>query len=275
MRIFFIGDIFGSHGRAAVVKYLTPIHQALKPDVVIANGENAAHGIGITPKMCQELYDAGVHLITLGNHAFSKKDILESIEDDQRICRPANFPAGTAGRGYAIHTLKDGRKLAAVNMLGNLFMDAAMDDPFAKIDTMLPKLGTPFVFIDFHAEATSEKQVFAHYVAGRASAVIGTHTHVPTSDHRIIPGGTAYMSDVGMTGVYGNSIIGMGIESCMERFVKKTRFIKNEPASGEATLCGVIIDLHPQTGRASGIYPVRYGGALSQTPLDSIPKKPN
>lgn len=274
MRLFFIGDIFGSAGRAAVVKYLTPIHQALKPDVVIANGENAAHGIGITPKMCQELYDAGVHLITLGNHAFDKKDILETIDSDQRICRPANYPAGTAGRGYAIHTLKDGRKLAAVNMLGNLFMGQAMDDPFASIDALLPRLGTPFVFIDLHAEATSEKQVFAHHVAGRASAVVGTHTHAPTADHRIIPGGTAYMSDCGMTGVY-NSIIGMGIDAPMERFVKKTRFVKNEPAVGDATLCGVVIDLNPHTGRASAIHPVRIGGTLSQTPLDQIPQKPS
>lgn len=272
MRILFIGDIFGSYGRQAVTKYLTPLHQALKPDVVIANGENAAHGIGITPKMCQEMYDAGVHVLTLGNHAFDKKDILETIDSDPKICRPANYPATTAGKGYVIHTLKDGRKLAVVNMLGNLFMGQTMDDPFATMDALLPKLDTNFVFVDFHAEATSEKQVFAHHLAGRVSAVIGTHTHVQTSDFRVIPGGTAYMSDVGMTGVY-NSIIGMAYGAPTERFVQKTRFVKNEPASGDATLCGAIIDLNPHTGRAEGIYPIRIGGSLNQTALGNIPAK--
>lgn len=265
MRIVFIGDVFGSSGRAAVQKYLTPIFQTLKPDVVIANGENAAHGIGITPGMCEDLYKSGVDVITLGNHAFDKHEIVKTLNEDTRICRPANYPAGTPGRGHVIHTLDDGRKLAVINIMGNLFMGSGLDDPFAVMDTLVKTLDTPFVFVDMHAEATSEKQALAYFLDGRVSAVIGTHTHAPTCDTRILPSGTAYQSDAGMTGDY-ESVIGMDKAAPLERFVTKIRTLKNQPSEGPATLCGVVIDLDDK-GRATAIEQIRLGGALKETPL--------
>jgi len=268
MRLVFIGDVFGSSGRAAVQKHLTSVFQVLKPDVVICNGENAAHGTGITPSMCDDLFKAGVDVITLGNHAFDKHEIIPRLNDDPRICRPLNYPTGTPGRGHVIHELKDGRKLAVINVMGNLFMANALSDPFAMMDQLVPTLGTPFVFVDMHAEATSEKQSLAFFLDGRVSALIGTHTHAPTSDCRILPNGTAFQSDAGMTGDY-NSVIGMQKEAPLERFITKIRTMKNQPAEGLGTLCGNVIDLDDK-GRAKVIIPLRLGGILQETPLDQI-----
>lgn len=269
MRLVFIGDVFGSSGRAAVAKHLTPVFQVLKPDVVICNGENAAHGIGITPSMCEELYKSGVDVITLGNHAFDKKEIYETLNRDMRICRPVNYPVGTPGRGFVMHTLDDGRKIAVINVMGNLFMGSQLDDPFMAMDRLVKTIDTPFIFVDMHAEATSEKQTLAYFLDGRISALIGTHTHAPTSDTRILPKGTAYQSDAGMTGDY-ESVIGMAKEAPLERFVTKIRTLKNEPTSGPGTLCGVVIDLDDKTGKAKAIEQIRIGGILKETPLADV-----
>jgi len=269
MRLLFIGDIFGSAGREAVARHLTPVFQALKPDVVIANGENAAHGIGITPKMCAEFYEDGVDVITLGNHAFDKREIFDTLDTDPRICRPANYPAGTPGKGHVIHTLKDGRRVAVINIMGSLFMAEGLDDAFSTMDNLVKTLDTPFIFVDMHAEATSEKQAMAYYMDGRVSAVVGTHTHGPTSDARILPQGTAFQSDAGMTGDY-ESVIGMHHAAPVERFVTKIRTLRNEPTEGPATMCGVVIDLDDKTGKAVAIEPLRIGGILKQTPLDQL-----
>ncbi|NBX67295.1 MAG: TIGR00282 family metallophosphoesterase [Proteobacteria bacterium] len=271
MRVVFIGDIMGSAGRDALQTHITPVFQTLKPDVLIVNGENAAHGIGITPRIAEDIFKLGADVITLGNHAFDKRDIIPYMGDEPRIVRPANYPAGTAGHGLYVHTLKDGRKIAVINIMGRLFMDA-LDDPFATMDALLQNLPTKCVFVDVHAEATSEKQCMAAYVDGRVSAVVGTHTHVPTSDARILAGGTAYMTDAGMTGDY-DSIIGMKRDAPLENFTKKVRTLKMEPAEGPGTLSGVVIDIDDATGKATAIEPLRLGPHLKETVLSDIAKK--
>lgn len=268
MRIVFIGDVVGQAGREALFKYLTPIRQTLKPDVVIVNGENAAHGVGITPKICDEFFAAGVDVITLGNHAYKKREILPYLDEIHRVVRPANYPQGSPGVGMYEHTLKDGRTIAVINMLGRVFLEQ-LDDPFALIDKILTEIKSKVVFIDFHAEATSEKQAFAYWVDGRASAVVGTHTHVPTADTRILAKGTAYMSDAGMTGDY-NSIIGSKHEAPIQGFTQGERTLRMEPAEGQATLAGVAIDVDDKTGRAVAIEPIRLGPILKETPLDTL-----
>jgi len=271
MRVVFIGDVVGSSGRDALTRHITPVFQTLKPDVVIVNGENAAHGIGILPRICNDMFALGVDVITLGNHAFDKKEIIPYLADAPRVIRPANYPAGTAGQGHCVYTLKDGRKIAVINILGRLFMDA-LDDPFATLDTILDGLDTKCVFIDAHAEATSEKQCMAAWVDGRASAVIGTHTHVPSGDARILVGGTAFQSDAGMTGDY-DSIIGMKRAAPLEGFTKKVRTLKMEPAEGPGTMCGAVIDIDDTTGRALAIEPIRLGPHLKETDLHEVAEK--
>lgn len=260
MRLIFIGDIMGSAGREALKTHITPVFQELKPDVLVVNGENAAHGIGITPRTAEEIFACGADVITLGNHAFDKREIIPYLPDEPRIVRPANYPAGTPGHGLYIHTLKDGRKLAVINIMGRLFMDS-IDDPFKKMDELLKDLPTKCVFVDMHAEATSEKQCMGAYLDGRVSAVVGTHTHVPTADTRILAGGTAYMTDAGMTGDY-DSIIGMQRDAPLESFTKKVRTMKMQPAEGAGTLCGVVIDIDDETGKATAIEPLRRGPIL-------------
>ncbi|MBU6235463.1 MAG: TIGR00282 family metallophosphoesterase [Alphaproteobacteria bacterium] len=265
MRIIFIGDVVGSAGRDALQAHITPVFQKLKPDVLVVNGENAAHGIGITPRIADEIFALGADVITLGNHAFDKKDIMPYLAENPRIIRPANYPNGTVGQGLYVHTLKDGRKLAVINIMGRLFMDA-IDDPFAKMDELLANLPTKCVFVDVHAEATSEKQCIAAYCDGRVSAVVGTHTHVPSADARILAGGTAFQSDAGMTGDY-DSIIGMKRDAPLENFTKKVRTLKMEPAEGAGTLCGVVVDIDDVSGKALAIEPLRRGPHLKETPL--------
>ncbi len=266
MRLLFFGDIMGRSGRQAVMTMLPRLKDALGVDVTVANCENAAHGFGVTPKICADLYDAGVDILTTGNHVWDCRDIISYIETDRRLLRPGNFPAGTPGRGVGEISLEDGRVVVVMQFMARLFMDA-LDDPFARAQEELARyrLGrtAAAIFIDFHGEATSEKNAFACYLDGHVSAVVGTHVHIPTADARILPGGTAYQTDAGMCGDY-DSIIGMDKKESVARFVRKMRGSRLQVAEGEATICAVLIDINDRTGLADHIEPIRLGGCLSQ-----------
>jgi metallophosphoesterase (TIGR00282 family) len=266
MRLLFIGDVVGRSGRAVVVDRLPALIDAWKLDIVIVNGENAAGGFGITETIYQELIDAGADAITLGNHSWDQREALVFIERAPRLIRPINYPAGTPGRGALMVDAKAGARVLVINALGRIFMDA-LDDPFAAIARELGACalgqGVDAIVIDMHAEATSEKQAMGHFVDGRVSLVVGTHTHAPTADHQILPGGTAFMSDVGMTGDY-NSVIGMAKEEPINRFVRKIPAYKFEPALGPATLCAIAAEIDDRTGLAQRIAPVRLGGRLEE-----------
>lgn len=267
MKILFIGDVMGRSGRDALAKYLPDVKARVKPDVVIVNGENAAHGAGIVDKMCQEFYAAGADIITTGNHVWDQREIIFTIEKDPKLLRPINYPKGTPGRGFIVYQLLDGRKILVANAMGRVFMDA-MDDPFAALNELVDRhvLGRQVqaAFIDFHAEATSEKMAAAHYLDGRISALVGTHTHMPTADCQILPGGTAYQSDAGMTGDY-DSVIGMRKDVPIQRFTRKMPTERMQPADGESTMCGTIIETDDKTGLASSISPLRIGPRLANT----------
>lgn len=264
MRILFIGDVMGRSGREAIAAHLPALRQELKTDVVIINGENSAHGVGITGKICQELYDLGADCITTGNHVWDQREIIPYIDKDPRLLRPITFPDGTVGNGFYIHHLDDGRKILIANAMGRLFMDG-MEDPFRKLDELVReyplKTKVHAIFIDFHAEATSEKMALGHYLDGRVSAVTGTHTHVPTADVHIMEHGTAYQTDTGMTGDF-DSVIGVRKDIPIHRFVKKTPSERMVPAMGEATLCGLFVETDDRTGLALHASPVRRGGKL-------------
>ena len=265
MRILFVGDVMGRAGREALEKYLPKLKVDLNVDVTIVNGENAAHGRGITEKFCQQFYELGVDCITTGNHVWDQREILKYITRDNKLLRPANFPAPTTpGNGYHLHELAGGKKILIVNLMCRLFMDA-MDDPFKVMEQILfeYKLGhnCDAIFVDLHGETTSEKMAFGHNFAGRISAVIGTHTHIPTADAHIISGGTAYMSDAGMCGDY-DSVIGIKKAMAIARFTKKLPGDHFIPASENMTLCGALIVTSEHTGKAKAIAPVRIGDTL-------------
>jgi 2',3'-cyclic-nucleotide 2'-phosphodiesterase len=265
MRILFLGDIVGRTGRDAVAKHLPHLRTRLRPDITVINAENASHGFGLAPDMAQALFAAGADAVTLGNHAWDRREIIPYIAQERRLIRPANFPPGTPGEGSTLISLADGRKVLVVNLMGRLFMDP-LDCPFRAMDEILlrQRLGVTVhaILVDFHAEATSEKMAFAHHVDGRASVVLGTHTHCPTADHQILPGGTAFCSDVGMCGDY-NSVIGMAKEGAVARFTRKMPGERLQPADGEATVCGAFIETDA-AGRAVRIDPVRVGGRLKE-----------
>jgi 2',3'-cyclic-nucleotide 2'-phosphodiesterase len=264
MRILFIGDIVGRSGRTVVLERLPRLIDDWKLDLVAINGENAAGGFGITEAIYNELVDAGADAITLGNHAWDQREALVFIERAPRLVRPANFPRGTPGRGAALVETKSGKRALVVNAMGRVFM-TPFDDPFAVVDRELAAcpLGdaADAVVVDFHCEATSEKQGIGYFCDGRASLVVGTHTHVPTADHQILSGGTAYMTDAGMTGDY-DSIIGMQKEEPLRRFTLGIPSARFEPAGGVATLSGVAVETDDRTGLALRIAPVRIGGRL-------------
>ena len=265
MRLLFIGDIVGRAGRAVLLSTLPDLRRRWALDCVVVNGENAAGGFGITESICTEILEAGADCVTLGNHSFDQREALVFITRQPRLIRPINYPKGTPGAGTALVETADGRRVLVANVLGRTFMDA-MDDPFVAIDEALDACPLGQVcdaaIVDFHAEATSEKQIFGHYVDGRASLVVGTHTHVPTADHQILAGGTAYLSDAGMTGDY-DSVIGMDKEEPIRRMTRKVPGSRFEPAAGPATLCGIAVETDAG-GRAIKIAPVRIGGRLSQ-----------
>jgi 2',3'-cyclic-nucleotide 2'-phosphodiesterase len=267
MKILFCGDIVGRSGRDAVLREVPRLRQEQDLDFVVVNGENAAAGFGITGKICTELHNAGVDCITTGNHAWDQREIISYIAQDKRLLRPLNFPPGTPGWGANLFSTARGHKILVINVMCRLFMDA-LDDPFRALDAELAKysLGksVQFILIDVHGEATSEKQSIGHHCDGRATAVLGTHSHVPTADGWILPAGTAYQSDVGMCGDY-NSIIGMKKEVAIQRFIKKMPGERLSPAEGAATVCGTIVESDDKTGTAVAIRPVRIGGRLAPT----------
>ena len=269
MRLLFIGDIVGRAGRLVLTETLPGLRRAWQLDCVIVNGENAAGGFGITEAILNDFLAAGADCVTLGNHAFDQREALNFIEYQPRLVRPANFPAGTPGRGATLIETAAGARVLVVNLMGRLFMDA-LDDPFAvgAREVAACPLGEACdaSVIDFHAEATSEKEAFAQFMDGRVSLVVGTHTHVPTADHQILPQGTAYQTDAGMTGDY-DSVIGMEKEEPLRRFVAKVPGNRLEPAGGAATLCGLAVETDSH-GHAIKVAPVRMGGRLSQAKPD-------
>ena len=266
MRILFIGDIVGRSGRAIVLDRLPRLVRDWRLDCVVINGENAAGGFGITEAIYQDLIDAGADAVTLGNHAWDQKEALVFIERAPRLIRPINYPTGTPGRGASLIATRSGAHVLVVNVMGRVFMDP-LDDPFVAIDRELmahPLAATAdAIVIDMHGEATSEKQAMGCFCDGRASLVVGTHTHVPTADHQVLPHGTGFISDVGMTGDY-DSVIGMAKDEPLNRFLHRIPSSRFEPALGEATLCGVALETDDATGLARRIAAVRLGGRLEQ-----------
>lgn len=266
MRILFVGDVVGRSGRAVLAAKLPALRERWRLDCVVVNGENAAGGFGITEGVCDEILGAGADAVTLGNHAFDQREALVFIDRQPRLVRPANYPPGTPGRGAALVDVAGGRRVLVVNVLGRVFMDA-LDDPFAAMDRELAlcPLGqvADAVIVDVHAEATSEKQALGYHLDGRASLVVGTHTHVPTADHRILPGGTAYQTDAGMSGDY-ESVIGMDKEEPLRRFLQKTPGSRWEPAAGPGALCGLAVETDDRTGLAVQVAPVRIGAGLEE-----------
>lgn len=267
MRLLFIGDIVGSAGRKILTEKLPHLRQDLKTDFVVVNGENAAAGFGLTANICQDIFAAGADIITTGNHTWDQREMISYIEKENRILRSANYPSPVPGRGHQIVTTDNGKKVLVIDVMAQLFMPQNLNDPFSTVDEILKtyKLGISVhaVIIDFHGEATSEKQAMAHFVDGRASLVVGTHTHVPTADAQILNNGTAVQTDAGMTGDY-NSIIGFEADMPLQRFIKKMRGERLSPANGDATLCGVFVETDDQTGKAKNISPVRIGGRLQK-----------
>jgi metallophosphoesterase (TIGR00282 family) len=265
VRLLFCGDLVGRAGRTVVIESLPRLRRDLALDFIVVNGENAAGGFGITEQICQQLYAAGADVITTGNHVWDQKGTLEFIDRQARLLRPENFPAGTPGRGLGLFATKDGRRVLVMNIMGRLFMDP-LDDPFAVALDRLAAYrlgeGADAILVDFHAEATSEKQAFAYHLDGKASVVVGSHTHVPTADARILPGGTAYMSDAGMCGDY-ESVIGMARAIPVQRFARKLPTERMTPAEGPATLCGLFIETDDRTGLARRALPIRQGGILA------------
>ncbi len=258
MRILFVGDIFGRPGRTIVHERLPELRDQHGVELIIANGENAAGGFGITPQIAEELFELGIAVITTGNHIWDKREIIEYMnsangnEDSlaRRVLRPANYPAGSPGFGWYQGRTRQGTDYAVINLQGRVFM-ANNDDPFRVADELLKQITAKVVLVDLHAEATSEKVALGWYLDGRVTAVLGTHTHIPTADERVLPGGTALQTDVGMTGPY-ESVIGVQKDMIVQRFLTNmpARF---EAATGDVRLCAALIDCDPATGKASRI----------------------
>ena len=266
MRILFLGDVMGRSGREAVYQHLPDLRERLALDFVIVNAENAAHGFGLTERICNELFQAGADAITGGNHTWDRTEIIPVLEQERRLLRPLNLPRGTPGRGTAVFALPDGRRIKVVNLMCRLFMEL-LDCPFQALDAELPPgpprgNGFAAIVVDVHGEATSEKMALAHIADGRASLVVGTHTHVPTADAHVMSKGTAYQTDAGMCGDY-DSVIGMQKEAPINRFLRKMPTERMLPAEGEGTLCGTFVETVDTTGLAARVEPVRLGGILS------------
>lgn len=274
MNILFCGDIVGRSGRDILISQLPKLKAQLDLDFTIINGENSAHGFGINKGICQDFFKAGVDVITTGNHIWDQRDVMSYIGSEPRLLRPANYPDGAPGKGFGVYQDRRGRKVLVTNAMGRLFMDP-LDDPFAAVDKILKThpLGATVqaAVVDFHAEATSEKMAMGHFCDGRASLVVGTHSHIPTADAQILPKGTAYQTDAGMCGDY-NSVIGMDKTVPVHKFTRKTPTDRMSPASGDGTLCGVFIQTDDTTGQARHIEPVRIGPRLinSMPILESI-----
>ena len=267
MRILFLGDVMGRSGRTGVAEKLPKLRADWGLDFVVVNGENASQGAGLTGEHAKALLDAGADCVTLGDHAFDQRDMLQVIEQEPRIIRPLNFSKVAPGKGFRIFEATQGRRILVTQVLGQVFMKRPFDDPFSAVEAVLKthRMGAAVqaALVDVHAEATSEKMAMGHWCDGQASLVVGTHTHVPTADHQILTGGTAYLSDAGMCGDY-NSVIGMEKLEPLKRFITGMASARFEPAGGPATLSGVYVETDDKTGRALRVVPVRQGGRLEQ-----------
>ncbi len=266
MRLLFLGDVVGRAGRDAIAERLPGLVARHGFDFVIINGENASHGRGLTEGHFKELRDAGADVVTLGDHAFDQRDTLSFIAREPTLLRPINLAPGTPGRGANLYESRKGHRILVVNAQGRVFM-TPVDDPFRAVEAAIAAcpLGeqADAVVVDFHTEATSEIQAMGHFLDGRASLVVGTHTHIPTADHRILRGGTALMADAGMCGDF-DSVIGVETEEPLNRFLTGIANGRFTPAEGEATLCGVAVETDPRTGLATALFPLRIGGSLAQ-----------
>ncbi len=268
MRLLFLGDMVGRSGREAVYAQLPGLIEKWKTDFVIVNGENAAGGFGITETILTETLAAGADVVTTGNHVWDQREALTFAPREERFLRPANYPAGTPGHGSGVYVARNGARILVSNIMGQIFMNPELEDPFQCAERQLEAcaLGdhADAIIFDFHAEATSEKMCFAHFVDGRASLVVGTHTHCPTADHQILPGGTGYQSDAGMCGDYDSSL-GMDKEEPLNRFLTKVPKGRFEAASGPATICGLGLDISESSGLCEAIAPLRIGPRLEET----------
>jgi metallophosphoesterase (TIGR00282 family) len=266
LRLLFLGDLVGRSGRTAVIEALPRLRADWKLDFVVVNGENSASGFGINPKIASELFEAGADVVTLGDHAFDQKEILGHIGGEPRLLRPLNFAPAAPGRGHGVFTATRGRKVLVAVALGRVFMNRPFDDPFSALDAALrtAPLGgaVQAAIIEIHAEATSEKMAIGHWCDGRASLVVGSHTHVPTADAMILNRGTAYQSDAGMCGDY-DSVIGMDKGEPLKRFVTGMGSERFQPSMGEVTICGTLVETDDATGLARTVSPVRLGGRLA------------
>jgi len=265
MNILILGDIVGPSGREALIKKLPSLIKKKKLDFVIVNGENAADsGLGITKKNTEEFFKAGTDVITSGNHIWDEKETMEFITSEKRLLRPENLFKGSPGAGTGIFNLKNNKKVAVINLMGNIFMKKC-DDVFESakkfIQTVKLKKDADFIIVDIHGEITSEKMAMGYFFDGKATMVVGTHTLVPTSDYRILEKGTAYQTDIGMCGDY-NSVIGMNRDNSLKKFFKDSSAKKHYPALGEATLSGLMVKANDDTGLAKEIEPIIIGGAL-------------
>ena len=275
MKILFCGDLVGRSGRDVVLNYLPKLRTEIGLDFVVVNAENAAHGFGLTGKICDELFEAGADAITTGNHVFDQREIVSYIDSNPRVLRPLNYTKGTPGSGASVVKARDGRSVLVCNVMCRLFMEL-LDDPFVALDTVLQAhpmgRGVDAILIDVHGEATSEKAALAHICDGRASVVVGTHTHVPTADAQVLPGGTAFQSDAGMCGDY-DSVIGMKKDIAVARFRSKLVSERLSPATGPASLCGLYVETDDATGLAQRAAPLILGGRLRPAWPDFLPPR--
>lgn len=266
MRILFLGDVMGRSGRDAVSHHLPELRDSLKLDFVVVNGENATAGMGLSPEHAKLILDAGADCITLGDHAFDQKDMMSFIEKEPRVLRPLNYAKQAPGKGVRVFDAPAGKKVLVAQVLGQVFMKRPFSDPFSAAEEAIRatplKARVDAIVIDVHAEATSEKMAMGHWLDGRVSLVTGTHTHIPTADTQILPGGTAYHTDAGMCGDY-NSVIGMDKAEPLQRFITGMRKARFTPAAAEASLCGTFIETDDASGLAKSVSPLRIGGSLS------------
>jgi metallophosphoesterase (TIGR00282 family) len=266
MRLAFFGDVIGRAGREALSTHLPSLRRRLGLEFVVVNAENAASGFGITEKTANELFEAGADCLTLGNHSWDQREALTYIDREPRLLRPVNYPrlSNAPGRGAWMFEASAGRRVLVISALGRVHMDA-LDDPFSAVDRELEAsplgVACDAVIVDIHCEATSEKMAMGHFCDGRASLVVGTHTHVPTADAQVLPGGTAYQTDAGGCCDY-DSVIGMGKDEAVRRFTSRLPGARFQPASGPATVCGVFVETDPRSGLARRIEPIRIGGRL-------------
>ncbi len=267
MNILVLGDIFGSPGRIVVTEKLPSLIKEKKINFVIINGENSAdNGLGITKKNAEELFVSGVDVITTGNHVWDQKETIKFIDEETRLLRPYNLAEGSPGKGYDIFISKNNKKVAVVNLMGNVFMKKS-DNVFESAkkfkQNIKLKKDVDFIVVDMHGETTSEKLAMGHYFDGEATIVVGTHTHVPTSDSRILNQGTAYQTDLGMCGVY-DSVIGMNKENSLKKFLKDPSALRHFPANGEGTICGIVVEADEETGLAKKVEQIILGGSLKK-----------